>query len=140
MLDLTLWEDRLKTAQTDLKKIGSAADLPAARDNLKQDPALYFVLGSERAGANPYSNAVHQQISVEVLVFIAVRHAGAATGKQHIDQLNSLRGQIDAALLGWQPDDTADPVEYVSGRLMGFKDNIMWWGDIYRTTYDKRSV
>lgn len=140
MLDLTLWQDRLNSAQTDLKKVGLAASIPEARKNLKQDPAAFFIPVSDRAGANAFGNAVHQTVTIQIGVLIAIKHAGAITGKKNIDELTVIRKQIDSVLLAWEPADATDMVIYSGGRLIGFNDQVLWYQDIYQTTYDRRKV
>jgi len=140
MLNLTLWQTKLDIANTDLKKVGLAADLIAAKKELKQAPAAFLIIGTEKAGANSLMGAVDQTVTVNVGVAIAVKNAGAKTGAKNIDQLKVIRDQIDAVLLGWQPDDANEQVEYVSGRLLGFSNQVLWWMDFYQTTYTKRKV
>lgn len=140
MLDLTLWETKLQDASTDLKKIGRASGLAQAQQELKQDPAAFFIPGTEKAGENRFGNAVDQTVTVAVGVVIGIKNAGAKTGAKNIDELKTIRAQIDNALLGWQPADANDQIEYVSGRLLGFNDQVLWWMDFYQTTYTKRAI
>lgn len=141
MLDLSLWVGQLNGAQTSLKKIGQAVDIPAARKDLKQEPAAFIIPGTDKGGTNGLSGgAVQQEIATTVGVLIAVKNAGGNAGNKHVDELRMVRMQIDGALLGWQPPDACYEVEYVSGRLIGFNDKVLWWMDFYKTAYNKRKV
>lgn len=138
MLDLADWVTRLQS-QTDLKKVGLAADLEAARRDLKQMPAAFILLGRETVQRNEELDEVGQLVDVEVIVAIAIDNAGAKTGARNIDQLKTIREQIDARLLGWQPSTAEDKVEYDGGRLLGFSNQILWWADSYATQYLKQT-
>lgn len=139
MLDLADWVTRLQS-QTDLKKVGLAADLEAARRGLKQMPAAFILLGRETVQRNEALTEVGQLVDVEVIVAIAVDNAGARTGARNIDQLKTIRQQIDTRLLGWQPTTAEDVIEYDGGRLLGFSDQILWWSDSYATQYLKQTA
>ena len=140
MHNLTLWQAQLEAASTDLKKIGLSANLAQAQKELKQDPAAFVFPGPDKAGPNTLVNAVSQSVSATVSIVIAIKHAGAKTGGKNIDELNVVRQQINDALLGWQPADADDQVEYANGRLIGFNNQVLWWIDNYQTTYTRRKV
>jgi len=137
MLDLTPWVTRLQS-QTDLKKVGLAVDLEAARRNLKQMPAAFVIYGREQVARNDDLSDVTQLIYAQVMVIIAVENAGASTGARNLADLKTISDQIDDRLLDWQPADADDPVEYAGGNLLGFGDQILWWGNNYATQYIKQ--
>lgn len=135
MLDLDIWQARLES-QNDLKKIGQAVDIDATRRDLKAMPAAYLVPGRDTPVRNDLLDAeVGQLITAEVLVIFAVENAGAKTGARNVSQLNTLRQQVLNRLLGWQPGDADDAIEYAGGRLLGFENQVLWWGDTYATQY-----
>jgi len=64
-----------------------------------------------------------------------------------LDALDVLRGIVRSGLLGWTPnsaDITAAPFEFRSGALSSEMNeqtaDIVWWVDIYATTYLTRAV
>jgi hypothetical protein len=96
--------DRLKQIAT-LRHVDGAAGLSAAE---KQQPPAYpaaYVFADERADApKGYSGGIlHQEVHVTLVVVLYVAHAGsAASGAKAQAALDSLRGEVRAALVNWK--------------------------------------
>lgn len=104
-----------------------AGRLPAA-------PVFAFVLplglvprndGDAAAGA--FIQAVDEQIGV-VLV---VQAAGDGTGRTALPSIETLIGQLNAALPGWQPDGAIGPLRLRRGRLLSAENGAV----IYQLDY-----
>ena len=139
-LPLMTVEDRLEpllTAGT-LKKIVSGLAL-ADRDARPGDhelPAAYLLQGGDSAQpsptvAGPHRQRVSQLISVTLALQSKTGRYEAADSAAVEALLKALRGR----LVGWQPEDRLDPLDFVTGRPLALRDRIFWWGETYRTAY-----
>ena len=140
MIDTSAWVNRIADLAPSLVDVGAAADLAAAQKGTVRTPSGWVLIGTERALENPYANAVDQEVIVEIGIVIAVRNVKSPSGAPGMDALREARGEIEQAVLGWQPDDANDMVEYLSGSLLGFDNMVLWWMDTYSTSYSKRGT
>lgn len=141
MLDLELWELRLKNAHTDIEQIGRAANPALAMKSITKNTSVFVLPGIENAGGNSLTGgAVAQETQVSVGLLIGLKHVAATRSHESLVQLQNIRDQIDEVLLGWQPPDAAYEIEFQSGKPSFFNDKIFFWTDFYRTAFDKRST
>ncbi|MBN4063470.1 hypothetical protein JYT79_01680, partial [Cardiobacterium sp. AH-315-I02] len=73
MLNLTLWQTKLDIANTDLKKVGLAADLIAAKKELKQASAAVLLNGERTL------RAFLTQLSNPLIILVNIVDNPAAT-------------------------------------------------------------
>lgn len=53
--------------------------------------------------------------------------------------LRAARAQVRGALLGWVPFEGAAELSYVSGQMSDAKDGVVWWLDVFQTSYHARA-
>lgn len=124
-----------------LRLVGGAAEFQAAADgNPPAFPAAYVVLLNEAPGEGSVSGLVIQRVGVTVGLCLAVRNVADAKGGAASQDMQALRAAIKASLLGWAPQEGCDPLERGPGQLLAFRPGgVMWWQDIYTSSYFDRS-
>lgn len=125
-----------------LAKASGVANLAAAlAEATPQTPAAYVMLSAERARVADQgsSGALVQMIDVSVTVALAVRNY-ASRGETHVDALTDALRELRGQLLNWTPDGADWPFELAEGRLLQFTNSVLWWADVYRTTYSLRVI
>ena len=132
---------RLKSQVTAFKKVAGAAEYGAARKDLKPLPPTAFVIPlRDAAGRNELENAISQRVSAQFAIVFAVQNLRDPRGSQANEDLDPLRDAVMTALLGWQPDSSSDPCEYVGGQLLDLDGALVWWQDVFTTAFYVRSV
>ena len=137
---LPLITARLESTVSALRRVAGAADIAAAEEDLKRMPAAYVLPLRERAGENYLDNAVSQRVARAFGVLYAVRNLRDARGDAAHVHLEELRTEGRAALLGWEPDDDHEPIEFRGGRLLRLTNPILFWQDEYETAHLVRAV
>lgn len=138
-MDLSPVLARLVGEVTLCRSIGGAADLAAIDDGLVVTPALFLLAAKEAASDVGFAGATVQRVQASFFVALAVSNEGSAQGEGALGELEPFRDQVKAALLGWVPADSHDPVAYVGGALVSFNDATLLWMDEFKTTYYIRS-
>ncbi len=133
--------NRLKAQVTGMREIDGATSLDAAMRGLVAAPALYLIPLADRGQELPHTGTVDQLISVLFGVLIVLETARSAQGLDVILELEAVRAQVRAALVGWVPDQgTGEPVTYAGGELVQFQgDGHLWWSDEFSLTTYYRS-
>ena len=141
---------RLRGQVTALKIVGGAAEVEAALNGLAAAPAAFVIEQTDTAKENEIANEVHQRVEVGLLVLLAVKNAKDSRGEAGQGDLETLRGivasgpppagSVAAALIGWQPAASIDPLTYSGGQLFRFDPGIIWWLEAYRTAHYIRSA
>ncbi len=133
--------DHLDVQVPDLRQVSGAAQLARAAENLKQTPSAFVLPNAERPSGNSTGTmVVRQQNTVRFGVILAVQNLSDSRGQKAQADLRVLRTQIMAVLLGWEPDEDMNPIEYTGGRLMQVTDQVLWWQDDFLTTHYLRSM
>lgn len=138
-MDLTPVLDRLKAELTGFKKIGGAADLASLGTGLVSTPAAFLFPAEEGAGDMEFAGDSISRISVNFSVVLAVSNKASVQGEASLGGLESFRNQVKAALHGWLPAASHDPVGFAGGRLLSFDDAVLYWMDDFKTAYFIRS-
>lgn len=124
---------RLTVEVAALKQIGGAVEFEAASaGNPKATPAAFVVPLAEDPAPSDLANTVIQRVRVSLGVVWAVKNVADPKGAAAQADLATLRAAGQAALLGWAPTD-AEPLERGAGRLLAFRDGVLWWQDVYQT-------
>lgn len=133
--------DRLKAQVSGMREIDGASSLDAAMRGLVAAPALYLIPLADRGHELPHTGTVDQLIGVLFGVLIVLDTARSAQGLDVILELEAVRAQVRAALVGWVPDaDTGEPVTFAGGELVQFQgDGHLWWSDEFSLTTYYRS-
>lgn len=138
-MELTLTQkvaERLRVSVGNLGMVGDAADFNSIRRETMKFPAAFVVPLGDRGGPNGLTgNAVSQRREPRFGVVLAVRNVRATRGASALLDVEQLRADVDAALIGWQPADKYDPVLYASGNLLSMENGELWWQDEYLTAY-----
>lgn len=102
-------------------------------------PAAYVLPLADHAAPNPLLGAHSQMITARFGIEVMLKHAGqpASGGPAH-EALEDVRGQILAALKGWQPDPNFEPIAYTGGRLLQFDAGLAVWREEFTTRFDAR--
>lgn len=132
---------RLQLEVSTLKLVaGAAAFQQASETNPAATPAAYVFPVRESAGSNPVAPDVHQRVAVEIAVVLVVRNVSDAIGAASAQDMEALRGEVKAVLLGWPPATGCDALERGTGNLLAFRDGHLWWQDTYKTAFYDRSL
>lgn len=133
--------ERLRLEVPRLRLVGGAAQLARARDGVTTLPAAFVLPAAETGEGNQFGNQIVQQrVTGDFVVLLAVRNLADGEGAAALESLKPVRDAVREALLGWQPRADADNLEFVRGDLIDFPDDLLWWGDTYRTAFDIRSA
>lgn len=125
---------RLKTACPALKQVQGAAEMrvieaaPAAH----LMPAAWVVPLREDARPAPAANAVRQVQTITFGVLLAVGDRRDRRGEAAGDELDDVKQDVHAALIGWTPPGAAGPVEYAGGEVLEVETAALWWLAKYR--------
>lgn len=103
-------------------------------------PVAYVHPVGDRAGPNALLRAVDQKLDRRIGVLISLAVSGQDRGEDATDPLDLLTAELRAALIGWQPDPAATPMELEGGTLQRVGDGSLWWLDTYRTNTRLRAV
>ena len=126
--------------KAEFRKVASAANFAAARDDLKNPPAAYVLPLSDAAGANQLGGgAILQPVREQFGVVLAVSNLRDATGVAAQAELERLRRLVIDALLGSVPGTDYDPVEYAGGNLLMMDAAVLWWQLKFTTGYMERN-
>lgn len=112
-------------------------DVEQARKRAINAPTALVMDLAEQAGEPATITGLHlQRVRSRYGVLLALpdqRRPGSAGG------LRALRAQVRTALLGWVPFDGASESAFVSGQMSDAKDGVIWWLDVFETTYQERA-
>lgn len=111
-----------------------AAQLAAVADRRQfANGTAYVLLSSAKPAGNLLINAVEQRLTESYSIVFWVAVAGDATGDAVVDQVETLREQVQAALLGWSPDGVRSPMLYAGGQLSHFESGAVLWEESFST-------
>lgn len=125
---------RLRTTVEQLRLVGGSIEFEAAvASQPAVMPAAFVIPLGEDPKPSQGANFIRQQIRISLGVVLAVRNVADTKGEAaQVDLDTTLRPAVQAALLGWSPAD-AEPLERGAGRLLGFKNSVLYWQDVYHT-------
>jgi hypothetical protein len=133
-------ERRVRDQVALLRDVGGAVSLSAVMEGRVAAPAAYVFSESKRGGRNGADNSVIQRVEYQLGVVMVVRNVRDERGVDSSDAVEDLTAAVRTALLGWQPSEDAEPLEYVGGRLVSMVNGFVFWLDSYRTAMHWRSV
>jgi hypothetical protein len=100
------------------RRVFGGLDWDPTKDVSKADlPAAYVVVLGDDADPSPSQNAIQQVIRETVDVCVEVFNADER-GQASADALHDLRAELWRALVGFEPGDDGDPLQYDSSDLM----------------------
>ncbi len=82
---------------------------------------------------------IHSQIVTQTFsIFVMLRRAQNSDLASKADDLDTLTGQLRAALPGWQFDADHGPMNFVGGTLDKFHTGVVCWREDYSTETELR--
>lgn len=140
-MDVTPVIARLQAQLSGFVCIAGSADADQAINAAPATPAAYVVPLAETAEGSDLIGVLNQRLTQDFAVVLVIANLRDATGAAAAAELASQRLALRAALLGWVPDDlTGEPVQFVGGELLQFKDQRLWWRDVFRVMTYYRSA
>lgn len=128
--------DRLKSTLPDLRIVDGAAGFQrASESNPKATPAAFVFIVDESADDNSVDAPFIQEVDVKLAVVLVVRHVGDTVGAAAGVDMDSLRADVLAALMGYSPIAGYDPLARQKSALLAFRDGHMWWQETWSTRY-----
>ena len=142
MIDLKPIILRLKAAKkgdgtTLFRVIGGAVSYAAATkpgQALGDGPNAYVIPVSDLPTTAP-ADGGPQVVQSEFQVQIFLRLHGDAGGFAKEDELLALEDSLLKTLLGWRPAPYLGRLVLARAGLSDFRDQELWWGMVFRTTY-----
>lgn len=132
---------RVDTRMPTLKQVTAAGTVPLAIEALKTYPSACIVMPRGNAGSNTLTNAVNQQVTDLFAVILAVKNVADMHGKAAAAEMDVLRPQLIAALLGWTPNAAVYvPLEYVGYQLVAYQNGLLFFSDHFKTQHYERAV
>lgn len=136
--------DQIKTIQTagaaEFRKVATAANFAAARDDLKQAPAAYVLPMNDAAGANQLGGgAILQPVKERFGIALAVSNLRDPTGVAAQAEFERLRRLVIDKLLGFVPGEGYEPCEYGGGNILLMTTDVLWWQLVFTTGYMERN-
>lgn len=119
--------DRLKTQVTALKAVGGAGEVEAALQDVAIVPAAYVMLWSEKPYSNALVNATSQKVEMRLRVIVGVENHCEVTLKSGVNDLETIKDAVIAAVLNWSPETGYDPCDYAGGQIYQLINPRLWW-------------
>ena len=136
----TAIEQRIQSEVPAFIEVAGAVDLDSIMQEDILTPGCYVYQEKSTASDNRMLNATVQQITLRIAVLTIVRNVFNSRGVGVADASSTLQNSILTALLGWQPDPDVDPIEYVDGELVSYKNGFFIWKDNYKAFQQIRSI
>jgi hypothetical protein len=116
---------------------GVAGFQRATETNPAATPAAY-VFTVDESGAEldiDVSDGQDQLVQVTIAIVLVVRNVADATGAAAEVDMDTLRKQVRAALLGWSSGPDYELLTRRQSALSAFRDGHMWWQETWMTAY-----
>ncbi len=119
--------DRLKDIDPAVfRLVAGAAELASVKDAPPTAPAAYVFVESEAAGDNERITGVLQRVERDVAVVVVAKNASGTTGAAAYQDVEQLKVQAFAALIGWQPESAAEELTFVGSQLVRARNGHVW--------------
>ena len=136
-MELKSWRDRIESKLPALLVKGALTAELMEQANRRSGDAVFLSWQSDDGAPSDVLGYTRQIVRAEVSVLL--RCTSAAGPDEGLVELEKLREDVRAALLGWQPpvgDDVASEVEFRRGRAVAVEaKGVQWWQDIYACEY-----
>lgn len=138
MITLADFITRLQANCPTLKNVKGSASLASAQTASMQMPCAFVIYHAENAQPNNMIGIHSQQVNLQIGVYIAVKNVTDGRGEKAGEDFESVKTEVLNALIGWQPIDAANLVDYVSGKNYGFDNMTLYWYGVFSTDYHLR--
>lgn len=109
-------------------RIGGAAQFKLLPENTALPvPCAYVVPLDDNPGEQKSQNAVRQPLTDSFAVIVALSNVADERGQGCIRNVRSLRAELWAALLGWQPSEEYDGITYEGGAVLALDRARLWY-------------
>lgn len=131
----------LSPGQRWLRRCEGAAALSAVQPVQPSSlPAAFVLLGEERAAANRLVGAVHQDVTVSVVVLLVLSAIESGRSDRSPASEERALDRLVSALLGFEPTLTSVPITYGGARLAAIQNNQLWLQATFQTSRAVRAV
>ncbi len=87
------------------------------------------------------ANAVRQKVMDQIGIVVAVRNVRDPRGEAaHDGGLNTIRGELMAAMIGWVPAAGYNVFEYAGGKLLFMKHGAVYWVFRFSTWHHESNI
>jgi len=137
--------DRITAEAESFVQVQGIGDMTAALEKKIpiNTPAAFVYRIRHTGSANAYgANAVRQRLTIRYGVLIVTRHANDAAGEKTANANDTLLEELEAALLGFVPDDGTHvytPMTIAEGSLVSLT-GYHYWQEIYSTQRQARKT
>lgn len=133
---------RLQAECPSLPSVSSAEELDALdKGTAPRNGATFVIPFAEEADESPLmSGAVRQRVEVRILVAFVIRRHDDAKGGKRAASFDTIKSEIETALIGWLPADASDPFELVSGRGAPRGNGVSIYAQTWKTSRYLRST
>ena len=134
-LDPQPFVDRIAAGGNALLLVGLAADNASAIEGGPQvTPSAFVIVPTYRATGNPNAGGgrIAQMTEWQIPVLTVVRHYGDAAGSKASAESKAARAQVFAQMVGFMPDPNGFAVQALSGRLLTFKNQCLYYVDVFK--------
>lgn len=112
--------------------VGGAADFSGVDGTPRATPAAFVVPLAERARPSEGFGEDFQIVDATFGILLAVTNVASRGGAEGVTDLEALRAEVRAALLGWIPAGGGAPLAFERGDLLEFRPGLLWWQDAWR--------
>lgn len=81
-------------------------------------PAAYVVPADDQAENVQSTNGYRQLVTDSIFIVVVLSNTADERGQSTITEVNAIRAELWAALLGWEPDADHSRLEYEGGNLL----------------------
>lgn len=103
----------------DFKVLEEATNLPV--------PCAFVIPLDDNPEDNTSENSIRQSLTDSFAVIVAISNTVDEKGQGATATVHTLRGDLWAALLGWQPGDDYDGITYQGGQLLRLTRARLWY-------------
>ena len=114
-----------------------AQALQALTDIDLQTPSVYVHIEEEITEGSELDLYTSQRVEYHVSVITVARNYDRDTTEEELDDV---RTELFAALLGWQPDVNSEPCIHLGGRIVSISAQLIWWRDTWATASLRRQA
>lgn len=109
-------------------RVGGAAQFKMLPENAALPvPCAYVVPLDDNPGDSRSQNAVRQPLTDSFAVIVALSNVADERGQCAMHSMRSLRAELWAALLGWQPSGEYDGITYEGGSAVAMDRARIWY-------------
>lgn len=114
---------------------GAAGFAKASETKPTASPAVYVLPLNKGAEKNKADDFVLQWVKPAFGIAIALSNVSDRKGEAALIDVESACKEVEKVLLGWVPRSDCKPMEYGGGALLGFRNGVLWWQEIYGTEH-----